>query len=120
MRFLLSIALGVGAAGSGGGDLTNLAALIVALGTAAAGIVAYLRLRQDRPRVVAEIAGLAETRLRAELETAWNAVDRLREREEELEREVADAHTRILELEQEREQRDERIAKLERIVEALD
>lgn len=122
MRLVLYVVLGVGA-GAAGGDqgaqLANLAALVVALGTLAAGVVAYLRLRQDRPRVVEEVAGLAEARLREELRTAWDAVDRLREREAELEESIARCHGRAQALEQERDAQAVRITELEDLVREL-
>jgi hypothetical protein len=91
---LLAIAIGVGSVAQDNPNLTNLVALMVALGTLAAGVVAYLRLRQDRPKVIAEIAGMSEKRLRDELNTAWAAVDRLRAREDELASRLAVAERR--------------------------
>lgn len=77
----------------------NIAALTLAAGTLLAGIVAYLRLRTERPKIVAEVGKLneerdakLEERLRTALQSAWDNVDRcndeikgLRERERELE-----------------------------------
>jgi hypothetical protein len=104
--------IGIVPAAAGNIELANLTALVVAFGTAAAGLVAYFRLRQDRPKVVEEVAGLAEGRLREELRTAWEAVDRLRAREEELE-------TRVDELERERDAQAVRIVELERCIHEL-
>jgi chromosome segregation ATPase len=84
-------------------DVANLAALVVAAGTATAGGVAWLRLRQDRPKVVEEVAGLAERRLREELRTAWDAVDRLREHEAVLMEEQETCRRRMVSLERERD-----------------
>lgn len=106
MIFRVLFLVGAVPAVFGNVELANLAALIVAVGTAAAGAVAYLRLRTERPKVVEEVAGLAEGRLRAELATAWEAVDRLRRREEELE-------ARVEELERERDAQALRIVWLE-------
>jgi hypothetical protein len=99
---LLTDVAGAGAdAGADAGfnvDL-NVASFIVALSTAAAGVLGWLRLRTDRPKIVAEVGKLTqerdavlEHRLRTALESAWADVDRchaditkLRARERELE-----------------------------------
>lgn len=104
----------VGAASSV--NAANAAALIVAAGTFLAGAVAYLRLRQDRPKVVEEAAGIGEKRIRDELLTAWEAVDRLRHREDELEVELESCHDRIQALELENGDQATRIRTLERII----
>jgi predicted nuclease with TOPRIM domain len=116
MRLLFAVALSVAATEQAQSDLTNLAALVVAVGTLVAGSVAYLRLRADRPKVVAEVAGIAETNLREELKTAWAAVDRLRAREVELEGENAALEVRVKELEREKVDLCDRVERLERIV----
>lgn len=77
-------------AAAGDLELANITALLVALGTLAAGVVAYMRLRSERPKVIAEMTKTARDDLRAEVETAWRAVDRLRIRERELEDRVDD------------------------------
>lgn len=107
MRYLLFLILGAAPAAGGDAGVANVAALVVAGGTAIAGLVAWVRLRQDRPKVVAEVASLAETRLRDELATAWRAVDRLRDREVELEAKVAECQA-------ENRRQAERITELER------
>jgi septal ring factor EnvC (AmiA/AmiB activator) len=94
-------------------------ALVVALGTAAAGYTAFRRLRLDRPKVVEEVAGLASARLRDELDTAWRAVERLRAHEEFLEEQVTSCHASIRELERERDALLKRIEGLERQVAEL-
>lgn len=67
------------AAGSVNVDL-NVAALVVALGTLITGVIAYLRLRSERPKIVQEVGKLAEDRLRGALESSWQEVDRCRAR----------------------------------------
>jgi hypothetical protein len=118
----LSIA-GLIPAAAGNLELANIASLLVALGTLIAGVLAFVRLRVDRPKIVEEVAGLAESRIREELRTAWQAVDRLRQREidlegrvDELERERDTQVTRILELERERDAQATRILELELLV----
>jgi predicted nuclease with TOPRIM domain len=82
----------------------NVASLIVAGSTALAGVLGYVRLRTERPKIVAEVGKLheerdklLEERLRTALQAAWDDVDRahdeigkLRKRERELEDRVAD------------------------------
>lgn len=116
MRLLFGLALAAATSENAQTSLTNIVALVVACGTLAAGVVAYLRLRADRPKVVAEIAGIAETNLREELKVSWEAVKNLRIREGELEGEVSRLETRCKALEGERDALSERVAKLERIV----
>lgn len=107
-RLLVIIGV-IPAAAAGDLELANVTALLVALGTLAAGIVAYLRLRSERPKVIAEMTKTARDDLRAEVETAWRAVDRLRLRERELE-------DRVDELERANERQARRIVELELIV----
>lgn len=116
MRFLFGLALAAATTEQAQSNVTNITALVVAGGTLIAGVIAYLRLRTDRPKVIAEVAGLAETRLREELRTAWESVDRARVHEEELEKDLNAAHVKIRALEGERDALSERVARLERIV----
>lgn len=113
MRYALLLALAA-ITGADESSVTNLVALVLSLGTAVAGVAAFLRLRLERPKVVEEVAGLAERRLRDELATAWDALDRerlrAREREQELEEAVAGCQRHARDL-------TERVAELERLIE---
>lgn len=117
MLRLFIAAIGLGAVTSDAG-LTGLAAVVVSLGTLIAGLVAYVRLRQERPKIVQEIAGMSESRLREELNTAWEAVDRLRVRERELQAEVGECTAKLLERDRTIADQAARITRLERIVRA--
>lgn len=75
------------------------AALFVAIGTAVAGVVHALRLRQDRPKVIEEVAALHEGRLADALRAAWDEAERLRQVAAGYRDELVHCHTRIVELE---------------------
>lgn len=91
----------------------NIASLIVATSTALAGALGYLRLRSERPKIVAEVGkineerdALLEERLRTALRAAWDDVDRcnaeigkLRSREAELQAHGDELERRVDELE---------------------
>jgi hypothetical protein len=56
----------------------DVAALVVAIGALITGLVAFGRLRSERPKIVQEVGEIAERRLRAALEASWSEVDRCR------------------------------------------
>lgn len=100
-----------GAAAAAGGEAgvrldLNLGAIVVGLGGLVAGLAAFLKLRQDRPKIVAEIAKLdeereaeREQRLQRALNAAWAEVDRLEAIRNRQRGELERCHERIDELE---------------------
>lgn len=98
--------------GGGGLDL-NVASLIVAFGTLVAGGVGYLRLRSERPKIVAEVAALNEDRLRDALDDAWKEAERLRQARDRYRGELDTALRRIAALERREDELERRIAELE-------
>lgn len=55
----------------------NVAAIATAAATLGLGAIAYVRLKAERPKIVAEIGEVTERRLKSALESAWEQVDRL-------------------------------------------
>lgn len=102
-------ARGVVPLGAGVNVDLNVASLVVACSTALAGVLGFLRLKSERPKIVAEVGkineerdAVLEERLRTALEAAWSDVDRchaeistLRSRESELEDRVAKLERRL-------------------------
>lgn len=73
----------------------DVAALVLAGGTLAAGVAAWKRLRLDRPKIVEEVAALHEGRLRAALDAAWAEADRLRQARDRYVADLGRCHDRI-------------------------
>lgn len=113
-----AIILGQDAGGSGL-DL-NVASLLVAVAALVTGAVGYLRLRTERPKIVAEVASLDEerrrsneARLQAALDAAWEEAERLRQARDRLRSELEGALSRIAELERREDELEARIRELE-------